>query len=340
MDKPSSVNNLSHRFREMSFYRNCAIQDGWKRPLEKEYVLVTSSERSNKPQKEPMQTLHNAFARKNCFYEGAVVTGSIYDGRKSNVLYNKNSFFSLDKHRDSSVEYNANRNNASDMYREPKNGLITHLTGKDRSDANGVHVQWNTNQRSVSGPVSLQLSNQKQASYRFIWLVKAVANARGVRSPPIPREVIIAYENCVRGGTAMLKFVRYGAPHERFFVFTFLEKMDKGMPVAVLCWYKNQRSRMMKRYLLLADLVEVIFGSEKHPAIHKRKTKTGMIKGSAVNLSVNYLKPDFILQWRFRNLRDDEEVLAAILPNKESFIAWYIVSEFFSTIGTHVVAAS
>lgn len=344
MNRASSVNDLLYRFREMSLYRDRVLQDNGTSPLTKDGVPLTFFERSKKLQEGITQTPHNVFLRKHSFNDGTPWTRGLRHGRGSDMVHDKNHFSSPNKRRNSFVECGGGGNKANKVHCEPKVCRSTRSTAEDKCDANaGVHVQWNINPQSAAwGPVSCQLSNNERPVWFFVLLARAVAKSRGVRSPPIPREVISAYEKYVRGGTSILKFVKYDAPHKRFFVITFLnKKIDDGMPVAALCWYKTQQSCMMKRYLPLADLVEVIFGGEGHPAVQKRMAKSGLIKGSPVNMGARYLKADFIQQWRFKSSTGEEEVLAVMLPNRESFIAWYIVFEFFSKIGsTPVVATS
>ncbi|EKF33572.1 hypothetical protein MOQ_002559 [Trypanosoma cruzi marinkellei] len=180
--------------------------------------------------------------------------------------------------------------------------------------------------------------SQTQPSSLLIALVNDVARRRGVGSPAIPTEVIIAFESCVYRGTSMLKFVSHDAPHERFFMIKFLDfKAHRNEAEPVLCWYTKPRSSTMRRYLPLANLIEVIDGGDGHPAVQKRMVRPGVIKGSAVNLNANYMGADNILQWRFISSKDEGEIVAVKLLCKKTYVAWRIVTDFFSKIGSVVM---
>ncbi|RNF08830.1 uncharacterized protein Tco025E_07087 [Trypanosoma conorhini] len=177
--------------------------------------------------------------------------------------------------------------------------------------------------------------SQPSPSSLLLALVKDVALRRGVCSPAIPPEVVIAFENCVRRGTPMLKFVLHDAPHERFFMIKFLDPKVYGAEAGpVLCWYTNARSSTVRRYLPLANLIAAIDGGDGHPAVEKRMVRPGVIKGAAFNLKANYLGADHILQWHFSSPAGEEELLAVKLLCKKSYVAWRIVTEFFSKTGS------
>ncbi|KEG11817.1 hypothetical protein DQ04_02251070 [Trypanosoma grayi] len=189
-----------------------------------------------------------------------------------------------------------------------------------------AHVSWNS-----AIPHAPQ---HVQPSSLLLALVRDVAARRGVRCPPIPPEVIIAFESSVARGTFMLKFVTHGAPHERFFVIKFLyRKSDLGELQSVLCWHASSQSWTMRRCLPLADLIAVIDGGDGHPAVKKRMVRPGVIKGSYFDLKANYLNADWILQWHFRSSSGEEELLAVKLPSRQFYIAWSIVTDFFCKIG-------
>ncbi|KAH9577302.1 hypothetical protein LSM04_002161 [Trypanosoma melophagium] len=178
-------------------------------------------------------------------------------------------------------------------------------------------------------------TSQRRPSPLLLSLVNDIATRREVRSPPIPQEVIIAFETHVAHGGYMLKFVSNGAPHERFFVIKFLDRQRPFIdPEPALCWYRSSKSWTMQRCLPLADLIAVIDGGEDHPAVKKRMVHPGFIKGSYVNLKSTFLRSEFILQWHFRSSGGDEEILAVKMLDRPSYLSWYIVMNFFSSIGS------
>lgn len=187
-----------------------------------------------------------------------------------------------------------------------------------------------------------------QPSGLLLRVIEAVAYHRSVAMPSgIPSEVTLAFDEYVSRGSTMLKFVRHGPPHARYFIIRFLDVVpggrqrghavgvhDSTTPHAVLSWYRNTSSRHMIRFLPLHDLLEVRADGSEHPYVQRRTVQPGMLRGPRSGLSTNYVYADHILQFRFRSrLSRGEEALALKTANRTQHLAWLVVGTFISQVG-------
>ncbi|AIN97739.1 hypothetical protein LPMP_202430 [Leishmania panamensis] len=180
-------------------------------------------------------------------------------------------------------------------------------------------------------------------------IIAAVAHYRGVPPPPsVPSEVILAFDEYVSSGSTMLKFIPHGPPHPRFFVIRFLNVMaglmrsgggraydqEPSVLYAVLSWYRTLSSRRMIRFLPLHDLIEVRASGTDHQYVRRRTVQPGILRGPRSGFVTNYVRADFILQFRFcSRLSQAEETLAIMAANRAEYLAWLVVGTFISQIG-------
>ncbi|KAF8295931.1 hypothetical protein TcYC6_0089860 [Trypanosoma cruzi] len=338
MARSPNVDYLSDRFREMSLNRDRLLNDG-KRT---EYNLEGHQQAFNF-KKKVVDSTHAA--RNPTYYcslrrEGDLNPSRSFPERRSercrDVVSDDDRLPSSFTHSFSPFRKNPkNERGKGGNNCRPNCRWITVPTDEDQSRDSTFGARRRSQPGVTWSSASSNSFSQVQPSLPLIALVNDVARRRGVSSPAIPTEVIIAFENCVCNGTSMLKFVSHDAPHERFFMIKFLDfKVHGGEAEPVLCWYTKSRSSTMRCYLPLANLVEVIDGGDGHPAVQKRMVRPGVIKGSAVNLNANYMGADNILQWRFSSSKDEEKIVAVKLLCKKSYVAWRIVTDFFSKIGS------
>lgn len=341
MRRASCIDSLSHCFREMSFERDRILNENGVRPQANSDESSNAAEGPKEWSSRSMQDAHSDFPREGRFNVGATWNKGPHVRCRTDLLDDKDSVFSLSRRcRSLPKEYNASGARLSETRCGFPCRWITGATEKDHVDTQALHTSRHDDVRETCSFAPFRFFSNVQPSSFFVSLVKAVAERRGVPFPPIPQEVAIAYEKHVRCGTPMLKFIAHGAPHKRFFVVKFLDhKTRRRERAPVLCWYRDARSRTMRRYLFLSDLVAVILGGDGHPAIQRRRVGSHLIKGCHVDMSTTYLEMDWILQWRF-NSSSTDEVLAVKLLSKQSFIAWYIVSDFFSRIGSAALSTT
>ncbi|ORC93670.1 uncharacterized protein TM35_000015470 [Trypanosoma theileri] len=339
MTEAPNVDYLCTRFREMSEQRDRLFMERgktWPRSEDQScYVnVITGSSEYNNYRRSPQRSYQRQSSVKRS------VTTPVRrrtDNYKRNILDDEDRIpFAARPSRSASRNYSRNENRINRIERRPTLRWIAD-DGMEENQSKTV----NFNFREESEPQirrnsmpSFIVAN-KRPSPLLMALVNDIANRRGARSPPIPQEVIIAFETHVAHGAFMLKFVSNGAPHERFFVVKFLDRKSTfAEPEPALCWYRSAKSWTMQRYLPLADLIGVIDGGENHPAVKRRMVQAGFIKGSYVDLKPTYLRADYIVQWHFRSSGDDEEILAVKMLDRESYVSWSIVMHFFSSIGS------
>ncbi|CAD2214927.1 hypothetical protein ADEAN_000238000 [Angomonas deanei] len=97
-------------------------------------------------------------------------------------------------------------------------------------------------------------------------IVEHICYYRNIASPPvIYPEVAVAFDEFIHRGTLLKKFIERGPPHSRFFCIRFLDlnlpRQDMGpsmnVPEPVLGYYTNEKSRSMRRFFPLVNLVKV-----------------------------------------------------------------------------------
>lgn len=200
-------------------------------------------------------------------------------------------------------------------------------------------------------------------------LVESVAYHRRVEhTPRIAPEVALAFGDYLHRGVTLAKFVPNGPPHDRLFVFEFLDLQHStlsrgsshGVPVpeAVWGWYRHSNSRIMRRYYPLHDLVRVIAGGAGHPLVEKRRVKSdvlsaftsssqtrgtshivlegqnhGALRGNHNTLrGRKYITDAYVLQLTFASLAGSETTLAVMTGDPAIYLALRVVAEFITRI--------
>lgn len=118
------------------------------------------------------------------------------------------------------------------------------------------------------------------ASPLLLTVVNNVAMKREVPAPDIPPEVIVAFDEYIRGKTTMWEFREKGNPHARECEVKFInmyEVQDELVPDIAFGWGKgstgvqeDRRAAVTKgEYFLLSDLVGVSARGKKHPFVQR-----------------------------------------------------------------------
>ncbi|RNF08250.1 hypothetical protein TraAM80_02823 [Trypanosoma rangeli] len=339
MSRSVSVDYLSHRLREMSRQRDRLLNEGNQTAFNTyecyypcnvaEGMEYSSFERHH-------QGPHRSWHRGGCLNLPTSLPERKRRGYRGDVVTDDDRLPSSCRRPSLDVrKYPAHKSDYGGKNRKLSCRWVTLSSDEDQSRESTFYTQAHSGSSAPFFCTPSKSFSQVPPSSLLIALVNNVARRRGVYAPAIPQEVVIAFENCVKSGTLMLKFVLYDAPHERFFMIKFLDfKVYEAKVGPVLCWYTSARSSTIRRYLPLTNLTAVIDGGDGHPAVQKRMMGPGVIKGAAFNLKTTYLGTDYILQWHFSLPRGEEERLAVKFLCKTSYIAWRVVTEFFSKIGS------
>lgn len=118
------------------------------------------------------------------------------------------------------------------------------------------------------------------ASRLLLTAVNNVALKREVPPPDIPPEVIVAFDEYIKGKTTMWEFRERGIPHSRECEVKFInmyEVQDELIPDIAFGWGKSSTGVEYGRtgtfakgeYFLLSDLVEVCAKGKKHPYVQR-----------------------------------------------------------------------
>eukprot|EP00796_Vickermania_ingenoplastis_P007297 gene7297-5139_t len=159
-------------------------------------------------------------------------------------------------------------------------------------------------------------------------IVNSVACSRDADSPDIPPEVIIAFDEYIAEGSAMLLFPPRGRPAKEFFAVKFInlyEVNDELLPEVVFGWKESRSSTRMESYFLLSNLIEVSAKAKDHPYLKRFRGPTpGHLQYSPLLRPKKVLKDDCILRLTFC-AQSEEEMEEDVVIKAPNLVLYYSI---------------